>query len=409
MRILVVCQRYWPEEFQITAICEDLVTRGHEVTVLCGLPNVGVPGSEPGRVLEEYKRGRNRDQEHNGVRIHRSFEVGRRTGVLWRTLNYYSFWKSAEREVMRLGKSFDVVFAYQLSPAMMAVPAVEYGRRTDTPVFLYCCDLWPESMKATLGDKGGPIVRHFGKVCRHMYEGADMIGIQAPGFVGYFEREHGISVDGIVYFPHFSTDVAGEGGGVPLEPHDGVNLIFMGNMGAVQGIDWMIDAMTELGDFAELRLHFVGDGSELGHAKAKVDGLGLHDRVLFHGRRPSKEMVKWYAIADICVLALDDRTDIGLTIPSKLQGYMAAGRPVVGAIGGGARFVIEDSGCGIVVAPGDVSAFAGAIRRLSGDPMLRKELGARARGYYEENFTKEAYVDRLEAELAALGKGRKDD
>ena len=409
MRILVVCQRYWPEEFQITAICEDLVTRGHEVTVLCGLPNVGVPGSEPGRVLEGYKRGRNRDQEHNGVRIHRSFEVGRRTGVLWRTLNYYSFWKSAEREVMRLGESFDVVFAYQLSPAMMAVPAVEYGRRTDVPVFLYCCDLWPESMKATLGDKGGSIVRHFGKVCRRMYEGADKIGIQAPGFTGYFERIHGIPRDRLVYFPHFSTDIAGEGGGVPMEPHEGINLVFMGNMGAVQGIDWMIDAMAELVDVEELRLHFVGDGSELGHAKKKVDGLGLQDRVLFHGRRPSQEMAKWYAIADICVLALDDRTDIGLTIPSKLQGYMAAGRPVVGAVSGGARFVIEDSGCGIAVDPGNVSALVRAIRKLSRESSLRRELGARARAYYEEHFTKEAYVDRLETELAALGKGRKDD
>lgn len=409
MRVLVVCQRYWPEQFQIAAICEELAARGHDVTVLCGLPNVGVPGCKPGRVPEEYRRGRNRDQEHNGVRIRRSFEVGRRSGVLWRALNYYSFWKSAGWTVMNLDGPFDVVFAYQLSPAMMAVPAVEYGKRTGTPVFLYCCDLWPESIKAMLGDRGRSIVRHFGKVCRRMYEEADRIGIQSPGFASYFECEHGIPGEKLVYFPHFATDVASEGGGVPLEPHEGVNLVFMGNMGAVQGIGWMVDAAARLKGFEGLRLHFVGDGSEMDGAIERVRRLGIGDRVLFHGRRPSWEMSRWYALADICLLALDDATDIGLTIPSKLQGYMAAGRPVVGAVSGGARFVIESSGCGVAVDPGDVDAFAGAIRGFMENPGRRKACGKRARAYYEENFTKEAYVDRLEAELAALAKGREDE
>lgn len=407
MKILVVCQRYWPEQFQITSICEELVARGHEVTVLCGLPNVGVPNGAPGRVPEEYRRGRNREQERNGVRIRRSFEIGRRTGVLWRTLNYYSFWKSAGSAVPRLEGPFDVVFAYQLSPAMMAIPAVKYGRHTGTPVFLYCCDLWPESMKATLGDRAAAVVQHFGRVCRRMYEWADRIGIQSPGFADYFEREHGIHGDKLVYFPHFATDVAGESGGVPVEPHEGVNLVFMGNMGAVQGIGWMVDAMAELIDIEGLRLHFVGDGSELVSARGQVGQLGLEGRVLFHGRRPSEEMPRWYALADVCLLGLDDSTDIGLTIPSKLQGYMAAGRPVVGAVSGGARFVIEDSGCGIAVEPGSVSVLADAVRKLAGDPASREACGRRGRAYYEENFTKEAYVDRLEDELAALAKGRK--
>lgn len=408
MKILVVCQRYWPEQFQISAICEELVERGHDVTVLCGLPNVGVPGGNPGYVSEDYRHGRNRKQEHNGVHILRSFEVGRRTGVLWRTLNYYSFWKAAKKTARRLEGSFDVVLAYQLSPAMMAIPAAEYGALTGTPVFLYCCDLWPESMKAMLGDKGAPIVRHFGRVCRRLYESVDRIGIQSPGFASYFEREHHISEEKLVYFPHFATDIACEGVGIPQEDHEGMNLVFMGNMGAVQGIGWIVDAVARLADIEGLRLHFVGDGSELERTRSQVARLRLDGRVFFHGRRPSEEMARWYAIADICLLALDDSTDIGLTIPSKLQGYMAAGRSVVGAVSGGARFVIEDSDCGIAVAPGDVEALAAAIRTLVGDPVRRERCGKRGRVYYEMNFTKKAYVDRLEVELSTLAEGRKD-
>lgn len=405
MRILVVCQRYWPEQFQITTICEELVQRGHEVTVLCGLPNVGVPSDSKGRVLKTYKHGKNRLQSHNGVRIHRSFEIGRRSGVIWRTFNYYSFWKSAKHNIKHLSESFDVVFAYQLSPAMMAIPAVEYGRKTGIPVFLYCCDLWPESMKAILGDKLSGVVGHFGKICRNMYKNADKIGIQSPDFANYFESEHGIEREKLVYFPHFSTDVSDREHRISFGEHNGTNLIFLGNMGTVQGIDWMIDAMAELNDIDKLNLHFVGDGSAFSAAKDQVMKLGLFDRIYFHGRRPIEEMSYWYSMSDICLLGLDDSSAIGLTIPSKLQGYMAAGRPVIGAVNGGARFVIEDSDCGIAVEPGNIQALANAIRNLVGDKRARLLYGKNARSYYEQHFTKQAYIDSLEAELEKLVKG----
>lgn len=405
MRILVVCQRYWPEQFQITTICEELVQRGHEVTVLCGLPNVGVPLDNKGRVLKTYRHGKNRLQNHNGVHIHRSFEIGRRAGVIWRTLNYYSFWKFAEYSINNLSGSFDVVFAYQLSPAMMAVPAVEYGKKTGIPVFLYCCDLWPESMKAMLRDKLSGVVGHFGKICRNMYKDADKIGIQSPDFASYFESEHGIEREKLIYFPHFSTDVSDGEHGISFDDHNETNFIFLGNMGTVQGIDWMIDAMAELNDVDKLNLHFVGDGSALNAAKDRVMKLGLFDRIYFHGRRPIEEMSHWYSMADICLLGLDDSSAIGLTIPSKLQGYMAAGRPVIGAVNGGARFVIEDSNCGIAVEPGDIRALANAMRNLARDKRARLLYGKNARSYYEQYFTKQAFMDSLEGELEKLVKG----
>ena len=405
MRILVVCQRYWPEQFQITTICEELVQRGHEVTVLCGLPNVGASSDGKGRVLKSYRYGKNRLQNHNGVHIHRSFEIGRRSGVIWRACNYYSFWNSAKHNVKRLTESFDVVFAYQLSPAMMAIPAVEYSKKTGVPVFIYCCDLWPESMKAMLGNKLPSLINHYGKICRDMYKYADKIGIQSPEFVNYFESEHGIDRKKLVYFPHFSTDVSDGEYGISFDEHNETNLIFLGNMGTVQGIDWMIDAMAELNDVDKLNLHFVGDGSVLSVARDQVTKLGLSDRIYFHGRRPIKEMPYWYSIADICLLGLDDSSAVGLTIPSKLQGYMAAGRPVIGAVNGGARFVIEDSDCGIAVKPGDIQALANAIRNLAEDKQIRLRYGKNARSYYEQHFTKQAFIDSLEVELEKLVKG----
>lgn len=400
MNILVVCQRYWPEQFQITDICEGLVTRGHDVTVLCGLPNVGIPEGVPGAVLPEYRHGRNRKQEHNGVRIIRSLEVGRRSGIIWRAANYYSFWKSAKHMIKRFERRYDVVFAYQLSPAMMGMPAVAYKEKFDVPALLYCCDLWPESMKAVLGDTGNAIVNHFGKICRLMYEKCDRIAIQSPAFMDYFINYHHISSEKIFYLPQFSTDGSGEP--ALLASHDGVNVTFMGNMGTVQGIPTMLEAIRLLPKELNIRLLLVGDGSVVPEAKKFVQEHGLESRVIFCGRHPATEMPRFYAITDICVLCLDDSSLIGLTVPSKLQGYMAAGRPIVAAATGGAKSVIEAAHCGIVVGPGDAAAMADAVKEIAMNPLLQSEYGANAREYSQLHFTKESFLDNLEKELFNL-------
>lgn len=152
MKILVVCQYYYPEPFRHPDICEELIKRGHEVTVVTGLPNYPM-----GEIYEGYRNGKKRDEVRNGVKIHRCFTIGRRHGVLFRFLNYYSYAFSSARYVKRLSGEFDVVFVNQLSPVMMANAAFAYKKRYGTKVVLYCLDLWPESLVAG-GIKRGSLV-----------------------------------------------------------------------------------------------------------------------------------------------------------------------------------------------------------------------------------------------------------
>ena len=141
MRILVVCQHYYPENFQITPICEQLVSDGYDVTVLTGLPNY-----PEGEVLKEYKRG-HRDEIINGVHVIRCFEIGRKKGIFHLAINYISFCLSSMIKVGNIRGEYDLVFSYQLSPILMTLPARKYAKRNHIPLFLYCCDLWPESLK----------------------------------------------------------------------------------------------------------------------------------------------------------------------------------------------------------------------------------------------------------------------
>jgi len=118
MKILVICQHYWPEPFQITEICEELVARGHEVTAVVGLPNY-----PSGVIPIEYKHFRNRNQVKNGVHINRCFEVGRKNSKLGLAINYCSYMFSACHKVLWLKHDYDVVYAYSTSPVLMSLPA----------------------------------------------------------------------------------------------------------------------------------------------------------------------------------------------------------------------------------------------------------------------------------------------
>ena len=131
MKILVVCQYFYPEAFQINDICRELVRGGDEVTVLTGLPNY-----PSGIVPEEYRHGRRRCETWEGVRIIRCFEVGRKQGTLWLGLNYVSYCLSAAWRARRLEKDFDVIFVYQLSPVLMAYPGAEIKKRIKKPLYL---------------------------------------------------------------------------------------------------------------------------------------------------------------------------------------------------------------------------------------------------------------------------------
>lgn len=125
MKILVVCQHYWPEPFNTSDVCEELVKRGHSVSVITGLPNTGMPNSD---IPEEYKSGHKQIEHHNGVTIYRANLQPRKTGALNRVKNYISFWHNANRLARKLNEEFDVVLGYQFSPVMQVDPGLVYAR-----------------------------------------------------------------------------------------------------------------------------------------------------------------------------------------------------------------------------------------------------------------------------------------
>lgn len=394
MKLLVVCQYYYPENFQITPICEQLAADGIDVTVLTGLPNYPL-----GVVPEEYRKG-HRDEMINGVHVLRCHEVGRKKGAVHLGLNYVSFLISAMRKVRKLPDDFDLVFVYQLSPVLMGLPGRAYARKHGVPLFLYCCDLWPESMKLYLKSESNPLFQMVKRVSRTVYTSCTRIACQSSSFLPYLHRVHDIPMEKMMYLPAFADESYLETDFTPQD--DTVDLVFLGNMGIAQDLMRVLAALNTLKDLTSLRVHFVGDGAVREEMERYVRENGLSRMVRFYGRRGVEEMPEFYKLADACLVSLRADNEIGLTLPSKVQGYMAAGKAVIGMIDGSAKEVIEASGCGLCVRAGDTEGLAAAIRSFVEEPERYRDCGENARRYFREHFSKRNFMARLENELKRM-------
>ena len=385
MKILVVCQHYYPEPFRIADICEWLVKEGHEVQVITGVPNYPM-----GKVYDGYKAKDKRDEVINGVKVHRCFTIARRSGAVFRLLNYYSFALSSARYAKRMKEEFDVVFVNQLSPVMMANAAVKYKKKHGTKLVMYTLDLWPESLTAGGIKKSSFIFKHFHKVSKKMYSAADVILTSSKSFENYFKTEFDIEVTDHVpqYAEALFTPEA-----CKKEPDGNIDLMFAGNVGAAQSIDTIIKAAALTKDIENLRWHIVGEGSELENMKRLAEELNASS-VIFHGRKPLEEMAKYYSMADAMLVTMKDSPIISYTLPGKVQTYMAAGKPIIGAINGETQNLIDEAKCGICVPAEDAEALADAVRRFC-ENKSREEYAINSFAYSQANFDKETVCKRL--------------
>lgn len=394
MKILVVCQYYSPEPVRITDICEELVSRGHEVTVVTGIPNYPM-----GIIYDGYRGGKHKDEIINSVRVHRCFTVGRRKGVLWRVLNYYSFALSSTRYISRLDGDYDVVLINQLSPVMMANAAIKYKKKHKKKIMLYCLDIWPESLIAGGVKRDSAVYRLYKRVSKRIYDAADRIAVTSAMFTKYFKDIFNTPDEALLYLPQYSEDAFNLEDCAKLKD-DTVDLMFAGNIGAAQSVDTIIRAAKLTENFKSIRWHIVGDGSEYEACKALSRELNT-ENVIFHGRKPLEEMPKYYSMADVMLVTLFDDPIISLTLPGKVQTYMAAGKPILAAASGEIDKVVTDSGCGICCPAQDSEALAAAAISLAENGDF-KEYAANSYRYYQENFSKKVFFENLERELENL-------
>lgn len=398
MNILIVSQHFYPDSFRVNEIADELQNRGHKVTVITSLPDYAT-----GKVPKDCKGLKNRKFVRNGVSVIRTFSVSRRSGVLFRALNYFSFCISSTLKAKRLKEKFDIVFSYQTSPVLMANGARAVAKKQKAPFFLYCLDVWPESLKAWHVGEGNPLFKIMHRYSKKIYNSADVLAVSSKPFINYMSQVNGVDEGKMVYLPQHSDDM-----NLPAKVNDDgiIRLAFGGNIGSVQNIDCIVKAVAELRDLSGFSVEIFGDGSELENCKALAENLQITDKINFHGRVNRETLWEAYKNVDAFLLTLKSEGVIGLTAPAKLQEYMSGNRPVIAAIGGAAEEIINTSGCGKAVAADDYKALAEAIKAyVLGEDKLN-DCAENGRKYFEENFTLECYMKSLETIFNQMTDGR---
>jgi len=399
MKVLIVSLYFWPETFGINALARRLQDRGIKVTVLTGKPNY-----PDGSIYSGYSAWGTGSEQYEGIEVLRLPLVPRgKNSSLRLILNYLSFIMAGLTigPWITRGRSFDAVFVYAPSPLLQALPAILLARLKSAPTALWVQDLWPESLSATGYVKNRAVLALIAKMIRFIYRHTDRVLIPSEAFRAPVEALTNGSAE-IHYYPNAWVEDAApvkHDAEIDLLARDiasGFSIVFAGNLGTAQSLDTVIGAAEILQrEHSEARIFLVGSGSLSGWLAHQVKLKGLHN-VILTGRFAPAAMPRLFAAASALLVSLRDEPIFAHTVPSKLQGYLAAGRPVIASLNGEGARVVAAAGAGVVCAAGQATALAEAVKALiSLNAEARARMGDNARRYAVAHFS----LDRLTTDL----------
>lgn len=395
MKILLVTQYFWPESFRINDLAIELVNRGHEVTVLTGKPNY-----PSGKFFEGYNFWGRKTEYLAGVKIIRLPIIPRgKGGGLLLALNYFSYAFIASVYAFFIRNKYDVSFTFATSPITAAFPALTYRSRRKTPTCIWVQDLWPESVAAASNVKSSFIMKLLNRMVSFIYNRCDKILISSRGFRSAIVGKYGHNAK-VEYIPNWAEDLYSDSKSIDINKYksivpSGFIVMFAGNIGEAQDFESILKSAELTQEYSDIKWVIVGDGRKKLWLEEEVTKRNLHNIYLL-GRYPLNEMPSFFYHADIMLMTLKDEKIFSLTVPSKLQSYMAFGKPVVTMLNGEGSQVVNDASCGLCSNASNSDELARNIIKLYQNRDIVDQLGRNGKEYYEKEFKKEMIVSKIE-------------
>lgn len=389
MKILVVTQYFYPEIFRVNTLVAELVNRGHDVTVLTGYPQY-----PQGKIYDGYGFNKPYDREWNGAKIERIKMRPRGKTPLGLLLNCYTFVSEGKKWVKKCKEKFDAVYVFEVSPVTVGLPAVEYKKKFGTPVYFNVQDLWPENVEIVLGIHNKIVIGVINKIVDKIYSASDKILCSSNSFVENI-ADRGVPRDKLVFWPQFCAEPDFSQITKPkCYFEDYFNIVFTGNVGEAQGLDLLVDAAEKLKD-TKVRWFVVGDGRAREKLQKRVTEKNLSSIVTFIGKVSEADANRYIYFADCAYLSFKKNQLFDMTLPAKLQSYMACGTPILAAAGGESARIVNEAQCGFVCEQ-DADELANTVRN---DVMQSIELDSmrdKAKQYFNDHFAMDLVVDQLE-------------
>jgi glycosyltransferase involved in cell wall biosynthesis len=368
MKILIVSEVFYPEDFIINDLAREWQKMGHEVSVLTQYPSY--PQSY---VYDDYENKGEVIENWNGIKIYRfPFVEGYRDSVKRKFANYLSFIRGGKKIAKKIGNDFDVLFVSQTGPLTVALPAIAAGKKFKKPVAIWTFDIWPDVVW-TYGVPQNMFTRWFlNRLIGYIYKNCDKIFVSSKRFkesIGQYTKKE------LIYAPNWLRPTEEVKSDLRLDQSK-FNFTFTGNISRYQNL---INTVSGFGK-AQLEnsvLNIVGDGSYLEQVKYYVEHHNIKN-VVFYGRKPYAQVNDILCQSDVLVLPLMPNEGIMKTEPFKIQSYLHAGKPIFGILGGSGKDIIEENQLGIVSKPDDVDAIAKGFcesvefaKQYSGDVAIR--------------------------------------
>lgn len=400
MKILIVTQYFWPENFRINDLCKALKEKGHEVTIYTGIPNYPL-----GKFFDGYGLSGPYKELFKGMDVIRVpiTPRGPKKGFFL-ALNYLSYFIMASllAPFLLRRRKFDRIFVYEPSPITVAIPAIIIKYFRKIPMVLWVTDLWPESLEATGAVNNKKVLRLVGKMVKWIYKHTDKILITSKGFRSRVEN-YCDQPEKISYWPQWAEDLFSSGDSVPSGyddhsyPSEGFKIVFAGNIGSAQDFETIVNAAVRLRNFKDIHFVILGDGMMIKWVIEQVKRKGLEDTFHLLGRKPIETMPYYFKKADALLLTLKNSDIFAITVPSKLQSYLASGKPIIVGINGEASEIVNEWKAGVCSKAGDDEDLSKAILRLyNSSDEEREGFGSNAYECYRSEFQREKLVSNLE-------------
>ena len=395
--ILVVSQYFYPETFRINDMCLEWVKRGYKVTVVTGIPNYPM-----GKTFKGYGITKKRHEVWNGIEIYRIPLIPRGSGSLGMIANYLSFMVSGMLAGKMKNIKADLVFSFEVSPMTQVMTGISFAKKLHVPHYLYVQDLWPENVITVTGIRNPLIIKPIDKMVDYIYKNSDQIFATSPSFVEAIgNRKVAVNREKVHYWPQYAEEfykpidksIAKEVAaayGIPND--DSFKIIFTGNVGTAQGID-ILPQTAELLKNENIKFVIIGDGRYLEKLVSDIKSRQLEKMFIFVARQPAEKIPVLLSACDVAFISFADDELWKMTIPAKLQSYMACGMPIIAVADGETKRIIEEAKCGWVCKMGDSRGLKKTIHEVMKIDL--QEMMKHSLCYYNNNYKKEKVISKI--------------
>jgi len=396
MKILILSQYFWPENFRINEIAMELINLGNKVTVITGKPNY-----PEGKIYDEFLKDKKFFCNYNSVKIIRVPIIPRGKGRVNLLINYISFVLSAcTYGLFKLrNKKFDLIFVFQTSPVLVGIPSSLISKIKRIPQVFWVLDIWPETLES-LGIKNKFLIEIVRNLVKKIYLNCDVILAQSKSFVKNIKSYKSLKSKQILYFPVWSElnyDSRLIEKYPSIKTKKVFTILFAGNIGKAQDFESVIKAIkflsTKVKDF---RLVIVGEGSKKEWLIKATKENKLEKIIEIYKKIPLEKMPSIFTHADALLVTLSDQIAFNMTIPGKVQTYLSTGIPIIGMLNGEGASTIHESGAGFACDAGDYIGLAELIIKMKNtDNKTRSEMGLLGKIYSEKEFNKKVLMIKL--------------